>query len=35
MDMLAKEFFDLYNTRLENVMPQLSHETRLKKIIYV
>ena len=29
MDMLAKEFFDLYNSRLENGMPQLSHETRL------
>lgn len=29
MDMLAKEFFDLYNARLENGMPQLSHETRL------
>lgn len=29
MEMLAKEFFDLYNARLENGMPQLSHETRL------
>lgn len=29
MDMLAKEFFDLYNARLENGMPQLDHETRL------
>lgn len=29
MEMLAKEFFDLYNKRLENGMPQLSHETRL------
>lgn len=29
MDMLSKEFFDLYNRRLENGMPQLSHETRL------
>lgn len=27
--MLAKEFFDLYNKRLENGMPQLAHETRL------
>lgn len=32
MDMLAKEFFDLYNKRLENGMPQLSHETRLTKM---
>ena len=29
MDMLAKEFFDLYNARLDNGMPQLDHETRL------
>ena len=29
MDMLAKEFFDLYCARLENGMPQLDHETRL------
>ena len=29
MDMLAKEFFDLYNSRLDNGMPQLDHETRL------
>ncbi len=29
MDMLAKEFFDLYNARLDNGMPQLAHETRM------
>ncbi len=32
MEMLAKEFFDLYNARLENGMPQLDHETRLTKM---
>lgn len=29
MEMLAKEFFDLYNNRLSNRMPQLSHPTRM------
>lgn len=29
MDMLAKEFFDLYNARLDKGMPQLDHQTRL------
>lgn len=29
MDMLAKEFFDIYNNRLNNGMPQLSNEMRL------
>ena len=36
MEMLAKEFFDLYNARLENGMPQLAHETRftiMEKIV--
>ena len=29
METLAKTFFDLYNERLENGMPQINHETRL------
>ena len=29
METLAKTFFDLYNDRLENGMPQINHETRL------
>lgn len=29
MERLAREFFDLYNARLDNGMPQLDHETRL------
>lgn len=31
-DILAQEFFLLYNKRLTNNMPQLNHETRLTKM---